>query len=273
MDKLLAEGHIRRVETVSDEVFIQTVVINVKKDKSVKVTLDDRSLNKAIQPEGKVSNTKLGQFNGTRGRNYYCKRRKNSDVHVAGFVVRIWTNRTAPRISEALHSAEEERVKTPDEKRIQLKFETCKFAQEQTEWPGFTLSQKGIKPIYEKIQAITYRIKVKKLKELRSFMGASNQMNRFIPNLGTIMHTTTTPTEQGRRFNWKENHDGAFEERKKTIQVVRDIQHSKKNQLMRIVCDASIEGVGAENKWVVTAAEDRNRLEGSPLCFMILDHL
>ena len=51
IDKLLNEGHKRRVETVSDEVFIQPVVVTVKKDKTVKIALDPRSMNNAILKE------------------------------------------------------------------------------------------------------------------------------------------------------------------------------------------------------------------------------
>ena len=39
------------MEKVSNEVFIQSVVITVKKDKSVKIALDPRSLNNIFQKE------------------------------------------------------------------------------------------------------------------------------------------------------------------------------------------------------------------------------
>ena len=51
IEKLLKEGHIRKVERINDEVFIQPVVITVKNDKSFKVAIDARSLNGAIQKE------------------------------------------------------------------------------------------------------------------------------------------------------------------------------------------------------------------------------
>ena len=51
IDKLLKEGHIRRVETVRDEVIIQPVVETVKKNKTVKKALDARSLNNATLKE------------------------------------------------------------------------------------------------------------------------------------------------------------------------------------------------------------------------------
>ena len=51
IDKLLKEGHIRKVDKISDEVFIQPVLVTVKKDKTVKIALDSRALNNAILKE------------------------------------------------------------------------------------------------------------------------------------------------------------------------------------------------------------------------------
>ena len=46
--RLLKEGHIERVDEIKDHVFSQPTVITVKKDRSVKIALDTRALNKAI---------------------------------------------------------------------------------------------------------------------------------------------------------------------------------------------------------------------------------
>ena len=47
----MKEGHIRRVEKFTDEVFIQPVAVTVKKDKTVQIALDARSLYSAILEE------------------------------------------------------------------------------------------------------------------------------------------------------------------------------------------------------------------------------
>ena len=43
--QLLEQGHIEKVDTIKDDVFIQPVVITVKKDLSVKIALDAKALN------------------------------------------------------------------------------------------------------------------------------------------------------------------------------------------------------------------------------------
>ena len=45
---LLEQGHIEKVDTIKDDVFIEPVVITVKKDRSVKIALDARALNNSI---------------------------------------------------------------------------------------------------------------------------------------------------------------------------------------------------------------------------------
>ena len=48
INKLLKEGRIEKVEKICDDVFIQPIVITVKKDKSVKIALDARALKESI---------------------------------------------------------------------------------------------------------------------------------------------------------------------------------------------------------------------------------
>ena len=48
IDRLLDEGHIEKLNRVTDKQFIQPVVITVKKDKTVKIGLDARALNNEI---------------------------------------------------------------------------------------------------------------------------------------------------------------------------------------------------------------------------------
>ena len=48
IETLLKEGHLKKVDKIQDNVFIQPTVITVKKDKSVKIALNARVLNQSI---------------------------------------------------------------------------------------------------------------------------------------------------------------------------------------------------------------------------------
>ena len=47
------------------------------------------------------------------------------------------------------------------------------------------------------------------------------------------------------KWKWKTEHDRAFDEMKKTLQRITEIQHFKRDKPLRIECDASKEGLGA----------------------------
>ena len=69
---------------------------------------------------------------------------------------------------------------------IRADLEKCKFAEWEVEWLGFYLLQTSMIPVTSNVQGITDRLKPKKLKEVRSFLSAVNQMSRFIPNLAEL---------------------------------------------------------------------------------------
>ena len=49
--RLLKDGHIEKIDEIKDDVFIQSSVITVKKDRSVKIALDARALIQAIDKD------------------------------------------------------------------------------------------------------------------------------------------------------------------------------------------------------------------------------
>ena len=49
--KLIKEGHIKRSDKINDKVFLQSTVITVKREKTVKIALDARQLNNGIQED------------------------------------------------------------------------------------------------------------------------------------------------------------------------------------------------------------------------------
>ena len=81
-------------------------------------------------------------------------------------------------------------MKILDEANLQLKAKKCMIAQESI-W-GLNLgmvgvfSTTGISPRNTKAQGISDRLRPTNLKQLRSFLGAVNQFNKFIPNLASI---------------------------------------------------------------------------------------
>ena len=244
ISRLLKEGHIEKINEIKD-VFIQPTVITVKKDRSVKIALDARAFNQAIEKDkyqmpnledlldmvaeklviekrkawfssvdmtyayGQVTLHLLtakhcnfqiigGESTGTYRfvTGFYglsvmpTEFQKVMDILLAKFRevfvfiddIFIVTKGTKDEHIDKLR----EILKSLDQAEVQLKAGKCTIEKNEIEWLGFKLTETGIWPINTKVQGITEKLRPTNLKELRSFLGAVNQFNKFIPDLAVI---------------------------------------------------------------------------------------
>ena len=76
-------------------------------------------------------------------------------------------------------------------------------------------------------------------------MEALNQMNRFVPNLAKVCPPLRPLLSKTNEWKWGEEQEKAFQQIKEEMKHITEIKHFKKNQPLRISCDASKEGLGA----------------------------
>ena len=312
--RLLKEGHVEKINEIKVDVFIQPTVITVKKDRSVKIALDARALNQAIEKDKyqmpnlenlldmvaeKLDNEKgdawfssvdltyaYGQVplhlltakqcnfqiigDGSTGTYRFVtgfyglsvmptEFQKVMDILLAKFrevfvfiddiliVTKGTKNQHLDKVREIL--------KTLDHAELQLKAGKCNFAKNENEWLGFKLTEQGISPVNTKVQRITEKLRPTNLKELRSFLGAVNQFNKFIPDLAVICSPFRSILKKDAKWNWNNQHEKAFLKVNSEVRKVAELTHFKRNRPLRIICDASKNGLGAvlqqceENTW------------------------
>ena len=144
------------------------------------------------------------------------------------------------------HSVEVRKIlKALDEANLRIKFDKCAFFQSEVEWVGYKISSKGIKPINEKVQAITEKMKPKNLTELRSYLGAVNQLSRFIPNLAMKTEPFRDLLKHSDKWTWNEKHDRAFRVVQNALSEIAAVSHFDKALKIRIMCDVCREGIGS----------------------------
>lgn len=101
---------------------------------------------------------------------------------------------------------------------IKLKPEKCTFGVIEGKFLDYLISQKGIKPHPEKIEAITSMRPPKNLKEVQRLNGKVAALGRFIPRsaekCGPFFKILRNP---GKSINWDDQRNKAFEELKKTL--------------------------------------------------------
>ena len=121
-----------------------------------------------------------------------------------------------------------------DKAKLQLKAEKCNIACEKIEWLGFNISRTGISPINGKVQGITERLRPKNLKQLRSYLGAVNQMNKFVPDLAGICYPFRSILKKDAVWVWNKEHEEAFLKVNQEIRRIAELTHFK-----RILYDAN----------------------------------
>ena len=77
-----------------------------------------------------------------------------------------------------------------------------KFFMNRTKWLGHEIEEKRIKPKEEKVEAILKLYPKENTKELKSFLGAIQNMAKFLPKLGTngLIAKTFETKEQKKAF-------------------------------------------------------------------------
>ena len=120
------------------------------------------------------------------------------------------------------------------------------FKQEKINFYGHTLTEKGLQPAQDKLQAIK-NIKVpENAAELLTILGMINYLNRFSVELADYTATLRELTKKHVHFKWKPHHQAAFDKIKKELSSSRIISYYDPNPATPTIlqCDASQVGLG-----------------------------
>ena len=131
-----------------------------------------------------------------------------------------------------------------DKANLQLRADKCQIARTKIEWLGYELSGEGITPVNGKVQGITERLRPGNLNELRSFLGAVNQLNKFIPELANICAPFRSNLKKDALWRWTQEHEKAFLKVNQEVKRITEFTHFKRNRKIRILCDVSKKGLG-----------------------------
>lgn len=89
--------------------------------------------------------------------------------------------------------------------------------QNEVEYPGNIISEKGLRPSDTGIESIKKLTRPQNLFELKSFLGKGNYYGKFIPNLAQISGPLNSLRRKSVKFTWGEIQEQVFEELKKRL--------------------------------------------------------
>ena len=119
----------------------------------------------------------------------------------------------------------------------------CEFGQSRIKFYGFIFSEDGFSPDPEKVEAIKNVERPKTVAEVRSFLGMTNYMSRFINNYSSITTPLRRLTKHENVFTWTDEQEKAFNRLKDSLvsdQVMTYFDPSLQSELW---VDASTVGV------------------------------
>lgn len=121
----------------------------------------------------------------------------------------------------------------------------CTFSTEEITFLGHYLSAKGITPTADKVQSIrNFRAPIS-MEEVHSFLGSVNYVGKFIPDLATITEPLRSLTRKESKFEWKDEHEIAFNKLKEHLSSNLVLGYYNVNDRTQLYADASPVGLGA----------------------------
>jgi hypothetical protein len=146
-----------------------------------------------------------------------------------------------------------------------IKKEKCEFFKTEVSFIGVHVSQNGIKPLAEKIQAIQEMPQPQKIKDLKRFLGMAGFYHRFIPNFSHIAAPLTDLTKNYKAkanavVEWSEAPKQAFEKLKQAVGNAVQLAFPEAHAQLELTTDASELAAGAVLHQIVNG-------EKQPLAF------
>jgi len=94
---------------------------------------------------------------------------------------------------------------------LKLRLEKCQFLMSKVNYLGHVISDKGIEPNPEKVEAIRLLQAPTTVKGVRSFLGAIGYYRRFLGNFAEQAQVLTKLTKKNARFKWDNEAQEAFD--------------------------------------------------------------
>ena len=138
-----------------------------------------------------------------------------------------------------------ETLKRLTQRGVKLNKEKCLFGVNKLSFLGHTFGDRGISPEAQKIKAITSAKAPTSISELRSFLGMTQFVSRYIESYASITEPLRKLTRKTQPWKWGREQDEAFKKLKKLLTEVGVMAYFDPKKETNVVVDASPCGLGA----------------------------
>lgn len=131
------------------------------------------------------------------------------------------------------------------DKGATLNLDKCSFSQPQVKFYGHIFSDKGLQADPKKVENIKMTPPPKNVSEVKSFLGMTQYLSRYIPDYATITAPLRNLTHLTSKWKWKDPEQKAFQALKDALASDNVMTFFSPERETQIVVDASPVGLGA----------------------------
>lgn len=115
----------------------------------------------------------------------------------------------------------------------------CQYGVEEIEFYGHKFTKDGLKPDPEKIRAVKESSPPKSKEAVRSFLGMTGYLSKFIPRYASLTAPLRKLTHKDAKFNWGAEENEAFEKLKASITSESTMTYCKEAKPIIVRVEAS----------------------------------
>ena len=127
---------------------------------------------------------------------------------------------------------------------VRLNKEKCSFSKSEIKFYGHIFSSKGVKADPDKTQAITNMSKPESASEVRSLLGMTHYVSRYIPDYATITAPLRLLTRKETPWQWADEQQRTFEKLKDSLTENHVVSYFDPRLKTEVIVDASPVGFG-----------------------------
>lgn len=128
---------------------------------------------------------------------------------------------------------------------LKIQPDKCEFLRKEVAYLGHIISNEGVKPNPEKVQAVQNFPIPKSCKDIKSFLGLAGYYRRFIINFSKLMKPLTSLLKKDVPFLWGESQQHAFDTCKEILTTAPILQYPDFSKEFVLTTDASVHAIGA----------------------------